>query len=81
MSKYSFITTKVNLYRGDDSPLFGESVTSIELDDDGGGIFFKIVQDPNEFGPGGTLRFDFNEVPKLFEAIKLLEANVKKVKP
>lgn len=80
MTKYSFIPTKINLYREGDSPLFGDSVTTVELDDDGGGIFFKIAQDSNDFGPGGTLRFDFNEVPKIFEAIKFLEANVKKVK-
>lgn len=72
---YKLITTKINLYRGDDSPLFGESVTSIELDDEAGGIFFTIKQDPNEFGPGGILRFDFDELPQLIEAIKILEAN------
>mgnify|MGYP000644382691 CR=1 FL=1 len=80
MTTYSFIPTKINLYRGDDSPLFGDSVTMIELDDDGAGIFFKITQDPNEFGPGGTLRFDFNEVQNLFKVIKHLEANVKRIK-
>lgn len=74
---YKSLPTKINLYRGDDSPLFGESVTSVELDDDGGGIFFKIKQDPNDFGDGGELRFDFNEVQELFNVINTLHKHVK----
>jgi hypothetical protein len=67
------IVTKINLYRGDDSPLFGDSVTELELDDEAGGIFLKITQHPNDFGPGGVLRFDFDEMDKLFEAINTLK--------
>ena len=67
------IITKINLFRGDDSPLFGDSVTELELDDEAGGIFLKITQHPNDFGPGGVLRFDFDEIDKLFDSINTLK--------
>ena len=67
------LITKINLYREGDSPLFGDSVTSLELDDDAGGIFLKIIQEPNEFGPGGVLRFDFDEIDELFKTINYLK--------
>ena len=67
------LVTKINLYRGDDNPLFGDSVTSLELDDEAGGIFLKIIQEPNDFGPGGTLRFDFDEIDELFKTINYLK--------
>lgn len=71
------LITKINLYRGDDNPLFGDSVTSLELDDEAGGMFLKISQDPNDFGPGGVLRFDFDEMEALFDAINYLKQAVK----
>ncbi len=67
------LITKINLYREGDSPLFGDSVTSLELDDEAGGIFLKVIQEPNEFGPGGVLRFDFDEIDELFNAINYLK--------
>jgi hypothetical protein len=67
------VITKINLYRGDDNPLFGDSVTELELDDEAGGLFLKITQHPNDFGPGGILRFDFDEIDKFFEAINILK--------
>ena len=76
--KMKSIITKINLYRGDDNPLFGDSVTSLELDDEAGGMFLKIVQQPNDFGPGGTLRFDFDEIDDLFNTINYLKQLVQK---
>jgi hypothetical protein len=73
VSKLKTLITKINLYRGDDNPLFGDSVTSLELDDEGGGMFLKIIQEPNDFGPGGTLRFDFDEIDDLFKTINYLK--------
>jgi hypothetical protein len=73
------LITKINLYREGDSPLFGDSVTSLELDDEAGGIFLKIIQEPNEFGPGGILRFDFDEIDELFNAINYLKETVNSV--
>jgi hypothetical protein len=73
VSKIKTLVTKINLYRGDDNPLFGDSVTSLELDDEAGGMFLKIIQEPNDFGPGGTLRFDFDEIDDLFKTINHLK--------
>lgn len=73
VSKLKTLITKINLYRGDDNPLFGDSVTSLELDDEAGGMFLKIIQEPNDFGPGGTLRFDFDEIDELFKTINYLK--------
>ena len=73
VSKIKTLITKINLYRGDDNPLFGDSVTSLELDDEAGGMFLKIIQEPNDFGPGGTLRFDFDEIDDLFKTINYLK--------
>lgn len=71
--QYNFVQTKLSVYRKGDHPLFGDSVTVVELDDEAGGIFFKIKQDPNDFGPGGELRFDFDEMEQLISAIKTLK--------
>lgn len=78
VSKLKTLVTKINLYRGDDNPLFGDSVTSLELDDEAGGMFLKIIQEPNDFGPGGTLRFDFDEIDDLFNTINYLKQLVNK---
>lgn len=75
----SIVPLKYALYRDDESPIFGESVTTIELDDEAGGIFFKIKQEPNEFGEGGELRFDFDEVQQLFNVINTLHKHVKEI--
>ena len=72
------IVTELSLFRGDDSPLFGESATKLALDDDGAGLFLTISQDPNEFGPGGILRFDFDEIEEFFEAVRFLKTQAKK---
>lgn len=71
-TEYNSTITSISIHRKGDHPLFGESVTKIELEDDAGGIFFTIKQDPNDFGPGGILRFDFDEVQKLIQVIDTL---------
>ncbi len=72
-TEYNSIPTTMSIYRKGDHPLFGESITKVELEDDAGGIFFTIKQDPNEFGPGGVLRLDFDEVDQLIGAINYLK--------
>lgn len=79
MSKYKFIPTSLSLYRRGDSPIFGESVTNLRLDDEAGGIFLIIEQAPNQFGPGGSIRLDFEEVPQLIAAINVLKNIAKEV--
>lgn len=64
--------TKYTLYRKGDNPILGESVTELSLDDEAGGIFLTILQHETDYGPGGTIRLDFDEVPNLIRAIQAL---------
>jgi hypothetical protein len=70
---YDFHVTEVRLKRKDDNIIFGESVTKLSFDDEAGGLFLTITQEPNSFGNGGTVRFDFEEVDTLYRAIKYLQ--------
>lgn len=70
--EYKFRPTSLTIHRVGDSPIFGESRTEVRLNDEAGGCFLEIHQDENDFGPGGTLRFDFDEVKTLLEAIEVL---------
>ena len=70
---YKFVPTQLHLYREGDNAIFGESVTTLRLDDEAGGVFLTIAQDESDFGPGGELRFDFDEIDSLFAAIQQLK--------
>ena len=67
MSIYKFIPVKYNLSRQKDNPIFGDSVTSVEIVDEAGGAFISISQDDDE------LRFNFDEFYYLAEMIKQME--------
>lgn len=62
------ITTKVNIYKEGSNPFFSESVTGIELDDEAGGIFFKITQSlENDLA---EIRLDVNEIDIFCETLQ-----------
>jgi hypothetical protein len=65
--------SEIKVHKENENPIFGESVTSIKLDDEGGGMFVKIIQD------NGTqmneIRFDFNEIEYILKAIEILKEN------
>lgn len=67
MSIYKFTPVKYNLSLHKDNPIFGDSVTSVEIVDEAGGAFIRISQDDDE------LRFNFDEFYYLAEMIKQVE--------
>ena len=67
MSIYKFTPVKYNLSTQKDNPIFGDSVTSVEIVDEAGGAFILISQDDDE------LRFNFDEFHYLAEMIKQME--------
>jgi hypothetical protein len=67
--------TEVAVHPEDESPVFGRLATKVRIDDEGGGAFVKLVQE-DDSGKLNEVRFDFNELEAIVEAIKLLEAGV-----
>lgn len=63
--------TEIVLHKEEESPIFGEIVTNVKLDDDGAGLFIKITQySGNDVG---TICIDFNEVEHIVKAIDMLK--------
>jgi hypothetical protein len=77
--QYKIRPTKYNLYREGDNPIFGDSVTEIGIEDEAAGGFLIIRQHESDFGPGGILRFDLEELPTLIEAIHLMAKNLQAI--
>ena len=67
MSIYKFTPVKYNLSLQKDNPIFGDSVTSVEITDEAAGAFIVVSQDDN------VLRFNFDEFYYLAEMIKQME--------
>lgn len=67
-TKYAQTTTTISIHRVGDSPVFGESVTTVSLDDDGGGPFIVLHQ------PDGAqqMRLDFRELELIVDAARML---------
>lgn len=76
---YKLCTTQINLFKEGDSPVFGETNTTISLQDEGAGVFLEIKQDPSDFGPGGYLRFDFDEAETLYKAMLILKQQANQI--
>ena len=57
------LITSINMHREGDSPIFGESVTEIGIEDEAGGMFITVTQ----FHDDGIkeLRFDLDEIDDL----------------
>jgi hypothetical protein len=64
--------TEIAVHKEDDSPILGEIVTYVKLDDEGAGTFIKITQ--HNGNDVDTIRLDFNEVEHIFKAIEMLKA-------
>ena len=67
MSIYKFTPVKYNLSTQEDNPIFGDSVTSVEIEDEAGGAFIVLSQNSN------VLRFNFDEFYYLAEMVKQME--------
>lgn len=62
--------TEIAIHKESESPILGNIVTHVKLEDEGAGIFIKIVQ--HNGNDVDTVRLDFNEVEYLFAAIEML---------
>mgnify|MGYP001197147478 CR=1 FL=1 len=63
--------------------VFGEAVTTVELQDEAGGYFFEIKQPPNPWNAEQEqcVRLGFDEIEDLFQAItKLKEESERSLK-
>lgn len=67
-NKYAQTTTTISIHRVGDSPVFGESVTTVSLDDEGGGPFIVLHQPDG----GNQIRLDPQEVELVMDAARML---------
>jgi hypothetical protein len=64
--------TEIAVHKEDESPIFGDIVTHIKLDDEGAGTFIKITQSSDT--QLNEIRLDFNEIEYIIKAIEMLKA-------
>lgn len=64
--------TEIAVHKEDESPIFGDIVTHVKLDDEGAGTFIKIVQHNDT--KTDEIRLDFNEIEHILKAIEMLKA-------
>ena len=64
--------TEIAVHKEDESPIFGDIVTHVKLDDEGGGTFIKITQHNDT--KMDEIRLDFNEIEHILKAIEMLKA-------
>ena len=63
--------TEIAVHKEDESPIFGNIVTHVKLDDEGGGPFVKLIQ--NTDAGTNEIRLDFNEIEHIMKAIEMLK--------
>lgn len=64
--------TEIAVHKEDESPIFGELVTHVKLDDEAGGPFIRLIQ--NTDAGTNEIRLDFNEIEYILKAIETLKA-------
>ena len=65
-SRYAQTTTCIAIHPIDESPIFGERLTTVEIMDEGGGLFICIKQGESE------VRLDHDELVLIADAAKML---------
>ena len=67
---YRSTVVAIAVHRDNESPIYGESVTTVRLDDEGSGPFLLLSQTP----PCGTmtLRLDLDELRLVLQAAETL---------
>ena len=63
--------TEIAIHKEGDSPIFGDMVTHVKLDDEGGGTFIVITQEYTS--QMNEIRIDFSEVEYILKAIEMLK--------
>jgi len=74
---FKTIPLKYSVFQEDDNPLFGESVTHISIDDEGGGGYVVLEQFPDDTDQ--KIRLDLPEFEELLRIGKELVAAYDKV--
>lgn len=74
MTNFVKTTMRVAIHREDVSPVFGEGVTYVSIEDEGGGPFLVLEQDDSEFHKDGMnhLRLDYAEFVEVAKAANAL---------
>lgn len=73
MSRYVVTTTELSVHELKESPLYGEGVIKVRLEDEGGGIFLVIDGSFGDPEPEpGVLRIDVEQFDRLVEAVEVL---------
>jgi hypothetical protein len=63
--------TEISVHKEDESPIFGEIVTHVKLDDEGAGTFIRLIQHNDT--QVNEIRLDFNEIEYILKAIDILK--------
>ena len=65
--------TEISVHSEKENPIFGEIATHVKLDDEGGGLYIKLIQ----YTDTGTqeIKLDFNEIEPIINAINILRNN------
>lgn len=65
----------VAVHNINDNPFFGDTTTFIRLVDEGGGKFIQLEQPATDFGEGGVLRLNIEELEQILKVAKQLVCN------
>ena len=63
--------TEIAVHKEDESPIFGDIVTHVKLDDEGAGTFIKLIQHNDT--QMNEIRLDFNEIKYILKATEMLK--------
>ena len=63
--------TEIAVHKEAESPIFGDLVTHVKLDDEGAGVFIKITQ--HNDCQMNEIRLDFIEIEYILKAIEMLK--------
>ena len=72
MPKYRSTVVAIAVHRANDNPIYGDGVTTVQLEDEGSGPFLSLSQDFNDGKQ--TIRLDFDELLIVMKAATKLFA-------
>jgi hypothetical protein len=67
--KYIITPTKFSVHHAGDNPIFGDSVTTIELMDEAAGVFLEITN----LHDGNSIRLDIDELNFITEHVNKIK--------
>ncbi len=70
MTKYKTTVVAIAVHAENENPAYGEGVTVVRLEDEGGGPFLSLTKTPGDWDR--TLRFDLDEFRAVAAAVDVL---------